>query len=130
MQTNAKICKHTTELCKNLQNCAKIAFKPQKMAQLEKICTAGITHVTLFLHLCWSVGPSLLRGVCAVSACVSRLYSFLTTRSLLGRVVCTFSSLVLLYFYDAAKICLLSVLSGNFRSDMKTERHKIFNKTV
>ena len=33
---------------KNMQNCAKVACKPKKIAQLDKYCTDG---VTLFLHL-------------------------------------------------------------------------------
>ena len=53
MQKFAKTLQNVAYICKIV---GEIVCKPEKFAKLEKICTDGITRVTLFWHLCIDQG--------------------------------------------------------------------------
>ena len=81
MHKSAKISKkmqNFAKMCKFLQKCSKlckkIACKTEKLAQLEKISTKGVTSVTIFFHLCF-----LMIMNCYENMKLYHIFSFLDT---------------------------------------------------
>ena len=64
------MCKKMQKHNKIVQNAQKIACRPEKLAQLEKICTDGVTRVTLFLHLCMTVTMKVTNKITSNHDCI------------------------------------------------------------
>ena len=52
LQNFAKMCKITTKLFKNLQNCAKNCVQNRKISTVGQIKPDGVSSVSIFFHLC------------------------------------------------------------------------------